>query len=224
MSVSIWSWCNQTRHKWPCMVLSLVSHNSHSCCWPISRWPPNPIKAVHFARPCTPYGRNTRTTTCKKLLYSRSFSMSWWAPRAYRCSRTHRHRAQRPHTQLPNRFPNSKRWWVRILTPCTPNQCTVWVPTAAHLKKNASYVHTSAKNPNITSHEAAVENKRRTRTCAPTARSSIARSPIESNQTGACGIKKIQGLPLQIDLWQARSSIQTTQQILCRVRRVCKQG
>jgi hypothetical protein len=48
-------------------------HRSHSRCWPISRWPPNPIMAANFAWPCMPSARSTRTTTCMTHLSSRTF-------------------------------------------------------------------------------------------------------------------------------------------------------
>jgi hypothetical protein len=74
-----------------------------------------------------------------------------------------------------------------------PNWCTARIPTATHPKKNASHVDMIARNPNIPSHAADAETRKRTRTMSqrripgPTARSSIARRLIESNRTSACG-------------------------------------
>jgi hypothetical protein len=45
------------------------------------------------------------------------------------------------------------------------------------------------------------------------------------SRTGQVHVEQeVQGLPLQINLQQAQSGIQTTPQILCQVRRVRKQG
>jgi hypothetical protein len=65
--------------------------------------------AVKFAPPCTSYTRSTRTTTCMTQLCCSIFSKSWRVPMAYTSSRTHRHRAQRLRTWLPNQFPTSKQ-------------------------------------------------------------------------------------------------------------------
>jgi hypothetical protein len=63
------------------------------------------------------------------------------------------------------------------------------------LRTNASHAHASTRNPNAPSCKVATGNRRRKkmtsqrRIPAPTAKSSIAKSPIKLNQTSACGTR-----------------------------------
>jgi hypothetical protein len=67
--------------------------------------------------------------------------------------------------------------------------------TATRPRTNASHAHASARNPNAPSCKVATGNRRRKkmtnqrRIRAPTAKSSIARSPIKLNRTSACGTR-----------------------------------
>ncbi len=61
-----------------------------------------------FAQPCMPSVKSTRTTMHRMWLCTRSLSRTWWVLMACRCSRTHQHQVQKPHIQLPNRYPTSK--------------------------------------------------------------------------------------------------------------------
>jgi hypothetical protein len=125
MSASPWSWGNQTRHKWPHRVSSLVSYSSRLPCWPTLRRPPNPITATNFAWPCTPSASSTGTTTCTMQLCSRSFSRSWQVLTACGYSRTHRHWAQKPCILLLNGYSTYRLWWMGTPALHTPNWRTM---------------------------------------------------------------------------------------------------
>jgi hypothetical protein len=177
------------------MALSFVSHSSLSHCWQTYRWPPNLIMAANFAQPCMPSPRSKHTITYTMRNHSRSFSRSWRMQMVCKYSRMHRCQAWEPRIWLPTQYPTSKQLWTGTLTQNTMNRHTVRVLTETHPKKHASHGEAVARNLIAPSRTADARERTRTRITsqrrirAPTARNSIARSPIKSNQTSACGTR-----------------------------------
>ncbi len=124
-------------------------------------------------------------------------------------------------------LPSSNDGWEHQL--CIPNQCTAWLPTATCSKMNASHLNTFVRNPKVPSHAVDTLNGRRTRKTSQrkilyhTSKNLIAQEASSSWTRQVHVEQEVQGLHLQIDLWQAWSGVQTMPQILCRVRRVCEQ-
>jgi hypothetical protein len=178
-----------------------------------------------------PFAISKSTITCMMRLHSRSFSRSWWVLMA--CGYLKDALAQGTGTGTACAVAKLVSYLQAMMDGDTDFTYIKFgvrhILTATRPKKNTSHGVAITRNPNVPSCTANVENRRRTKTTsqrrigAPSARSSIPRSLIRSNRTSARGTRNIRATTSNRFV-KAQSGIQTTPQILCRVRRVCKQG